>query len=66
MNDITPDPREISAEALGRDAAPANGAQPQAKATLRPLPDDAVIILPVRNVVLFPGLVVPLQIGRER
>ena len=31
----------------------------------RPLPDDAVIILPVRNVVVFPGLIVPLAIGRE-
>ncbi len=32
----------------------------------RPLPEDALIILPVRNMVLFPGLVVPLQVGRER
>ncbi len=32
----------------------------------RALPDDALIILPLRNTVLFPGLVVPLTIGRER
>ncbi|MGZ5032005.1 MAG: endopeptidase La [Usitatibacter sp.] len=32
----------------------------------RVLPDDAMIILPVRNVVLFPGLVIPLAVGRER
>jgi ATP-dependent Lon protease len=32
----------------------------------KPLPDDALIILPVRNVVLFPGLVIPLAVGRER
>ncbi|HYC37021.1 MAG TPA: endopeptidase La [Usitatibacter sp.] len=32
----------------------------------RPLPADAVIILPVRNMVLFPGLVVPLAVGRQR
>jgi ATP-dependent Lon protease len=32
----------------------------------RPLPDDAVAILPVRNVVVFPGLIVPLGVGRER
>jgi ATP-dependent Lon protease len=28
------------------------------------LPDDAMIILPARNVVLFPGVVFPLTIGR--
>ena len=29
------------------------------------LPEDALIIIPVRNLVLFPGLVVPVTIGRE-
>jgi len=29
------------------------------------LPDDALILLPTRNLVLFPGLVSPLTIGRE-
>jgi ATP-dependent Lon protease len=32
----------------------------------RPIPDDALIIVPVRNVVLFPGVVVPLSLGRAR
>ena len=32
----------------------------------RPLPEDALIIVPVRNVVLFPGMVFPLTVGRER
>ncbi len=32
----------------------------------RPLPEDAVVILPVRNMVLFPGAVVPLALGRAR
>ncbi|WP_019140189.1 endopeptidase La [Noviherbaspirillum massiliense] len=29
------------------------------------LPPDALIIVPVRNLVLFPGLVVPINVGRE-
>ena len=32
----------------------------------RPLPDDALIILPVRNVVMFPGAVFPITVGRDR
>ncbi len=35
-------------------------------ATARAIPDDAMIIVPVRNVVLFPGMVVPLVVDRER
>lgn len=35
------------------------GAEP-----VRALPDDALIILPVRNMVMFPGAVFPLTIGR--
>jgi ATP-dependent Lon protease len=31
-----------------------------------PLPEDALIILPVRNLVLFPGLVLPVTVGRNR
>ncbi|HKA43850.1 MAG TPA: endopeptidase La [Burkholderiales bacterium] len=50
-----------------RPAPPQPGAENVQEARkLRPLPDDAVIILPVRNVVLFPGVVVPITIGRQR
>ena len=35
-------------------------------AAARPLPDDALVILPVRNVVMFPGAVFPLTVGREK
>ncbi len=45
--------------------APTVDAQPRDGAS-RALPEDALIILPVRNMVLFPGLVVPLGVGRER
>jgi len=37
-----------------------------AKMTDRTLPEDALIILPVRSMVLFPGIVVPLAVGRDR
>ena len=30
------------------------------------LPDDAMVIVPVRNMVLFPGMILPISIGRER
>src|SRR6185369_13611197 len=45
---------------------PGPGEEPRREAASRPLPDDALIIVPVRNVVLFPGMVIPLGIGRER
>jgi ATP-dependent Lon protease len=44
-------------------AAPAHAAT---AATARPIPDDALAILPVRNLVMFPGSVFPLTVGRER
>jgi ATP-dependent Lon protease len=41
----------------------ANG---QAPDTARDQPEDVLIILPVRNLVLFPGVVAPVALGRER
>jgi ATP-dependent Lon protease len=40
--------------------------QPPGQGATRALPEDALIIVPVRNVVLFPGIVFPLTVGRER
>jgi ATP-dependent Lon protease len=37
-----------------------------AATTLPPLPADALIIVPVRNTVLFPGLVLPITLGRPK
>jgi len=31
---------------------------------LRPLPDDALVLVPMRNAVLFPGIVSPVTVGR--
>src|SRR5215471_15682994 len=56
----------ITADAGVRtDRPPVGDARPR-EGFSRPLPDDAVAIVPVRNVVLFPGMVIPLTVGRER
>jgi len=39
---------------------------PQAAPEAPSLPEDALIIAPMRNLVLFPGVVLPLTIGREK
>jgi len=56
----------LSADATTPAAVSATGASHSKEGTMRPLPEGAVAIVPVRNVVLFPGLVVPLAVGRER
>ena len=52
------------ANAATADAV-AEQARPDAERTFPPIPDDALIILPTRNLVLFPGLVMPINVGRE-
>jgi ATP-dependent Lon protease len=49
----------IPAEA-SRDPEPARGGGP-----VLVVPDDAMILIPVRNLVLFPGMILPVSIGRE-
>jgi len=55
-----------SADAANRAETSAAASASQAQGAARPLPDDVLILVPVRNVVLFPGMVVPLTVGRER
>ncbi|HMN38774.1 MAG TPA: endopeptidase La [Hyphomicrobium sp.] len=43
-----------------------NAAHPQAAGQNPPLPSDAVILLAVRGTVLFPGLILPLAVGRPK
>jgi ATP-dependent Lon protease len=38
----------------------------QGAGAMAPLPPDALIIVPVRNTVLFPGLVLPISLGRQK
>ena len=67
MNEPTKiEPIPASADATTRADALAPQGKRQGEAASRSLPDDALIIVPVRNVVLFPGMVVPLMVDRER
>jgi ATP-dependent Lon protease len=48
------------------EAADSGPKAPRNEQTLPPLPDDAMIIVPVRNFVLFPGMVMPVTVGRAK
>jgi ATP-dependent Lon protease len=49
----------------GRGPAAASGTATPPTPVLKPLPDDALALIPLRNVVLFPGVIAPVTIGRE-
>ena len=57
-------PGAEAASAPAAQAAAAEAARPAGNA--RPIPADALIILPLRSFVRFPGTVFPLLIGRDR
>src|ERR1043165_3716889 len=59
----TPTVRADSAHPTDAPTAPAGDSESRQS---RPLPDDALIILPTRNLVLFPGVVLPITIGRAK
>jgi ATP-dependent Lon protease len=47
-------------------SAPGQSQEPAQIGNFPPIPNDALIILPVRNTVLFPGVVLPFSIGRPQ
>ncbi len=50
----------------GAQPAGGEGEKPRNNVNVAPLPPDAMIIVPVRNLVLFPGMVVPVSVGRPK
>src|SRR6185503_3359325 len=59
--DVPPQGRRMNEKVyLEKASAPA---APPAK-TAKPLPDDALILIPMRNTVLFPGVISPITVGR--
>src|SRR5687768_16125444 len=66
----------VKLEAVPDGGLPEGGAAVEAQAAAasrtpdrsepKPLPDDALIILPVRNLVLFPGVIMPVTVGRAK
>lgn len=42
------------------------GVEPSRSLVIPRLPDDAMIVLPIRNMVLFPNMLVPVGIGRSK
>lgn len=58
---------EFRDQQSGQERQETQGAQPanQGPAPSIALPSDALTLIPVRNLVLFPGLVAPISIGRD-
>jgi ATP-dependent Lon protease len=62
----------VAEEILVKESAPQGSAKSSSSsstnsaASLPPLPPDAMVIVPVRSTVLFPGLVVPISLGRQK
>jgi ATP-dependent Lon protease len=53
-------------EAIEAEDATTSAPQPARAAQPVPIvPEDALILVPVRNLVLFPGMILPVAIGRE-
>jgi ATP-dependent Lon protease len=50
----------------GTPPAPTAGAVDMTSGSIPALPEDALILIPTRNLVLFPGTVLPITLGRQR
>ena len=51
----------------GEEISPAGAPTPErSNGGGHPLPEDAIALIPMRNTVLFPGVIAPVTIGREK
>src|SRR6202048_3133360 len=50
----------------GSALPPSPGNVDMGSAAVAALPEDALILIPTRNLVLFPGTVLPITLGRQR
>jgi ATP-dependent Lon protease len=66
MKDFTTENDGLSVDSTSAIENLAREDREREESASRPIPEDALIIVPVRNVVLFPGMVLPLTLGRER
>src|SRR5689334_17720348 len=55
---------KLLAEDTSKPAAAPATAERAKQGALKPLPEDALILIPMRNTVLFPGVISPVTIGR--
>jgi len=56
----------MNTKVLAQDNVPASSAAAEKTrgAAMKPLPEDALILIPMRNTVLFPGVISPITVGR--
>ena len=55
--------KEAAVELAGEESSQADSRS--TALALRPIPGDALVLVPMRNAVLFPGVISPVTIGRE-
>jgi ATP-dependent Lon protease len=61
-----PDKPQAKAEKSAEPAAPKVAATAKPAQVAKPAPAEALAVLPLRDIVVFPHMIVPLFVGREK